>query len=95
MVARRESELPPMKNRSTVERKSERELVITRTVNGPARIVFEARGLGTSCSSFDGYRSRRACYCFPARWMFVSEAGTAWCSASRAQRWRSSARTAK
>ena len=32
----------PMKNRTTVERKSERELVITRTFNGPARIVFEA-----------------------------------------------------
>jgi uncharacterized protein YndB with AHSA1/START domain len=31
-----------MRNRTTVERKSERELVITRTVNGPARIVFEA-----------------------------------------------------
>jgi uncharacterized protein YndB with AHSA1/START domain len=31
-----------MKNRTTVERKSERELVITRTFNGPARIVFEA-----------------------------------------------------
>jgi uncharacterized protein YndB with AHSA1/START domain len=31
-----------MKNRTTVERKSERELVVTRTVNGPARIVFEA-----------------------------------------------------
>jgi uncharacterized protein YndB with AHSA1/START domain len=31
-----------MKNRTSVERKSERELVITRTVNGPARIVFEA-----------------------------------------------------
>ena len=30
------------KNRTTVERKSDRELVITRTVNGPARIVFEA-----------------------------------------------------
>src|ERR1051326_5693948 len=27
---------------TTVERKSERELVITRTINGPARIVFEA-----------------------------------------------------
>jgi uncharacterized protein YndB with AHSA1/START domain len=40
MDARRESE--PMKNRTTVERKSERELVVTRTVNGPARIVFEA-----------------------------------------------------
>ncbi len=31
-----------MKNRSTVERKSERELVVTRTFDGPARIVFEA-----------------------------------------------------
>src|ERR1051326_2059334 len=27
---------------TTVERKSERELVITRTINGPARLVFEA-----------------------------------------------------
>jgi uncharacterized protein YndB with AHSA1/START domain len=42
MDARRESEPTPMKNRTTVERKSERELVVTRTVNGPARIVFEA-----------------------------------------------------
>jgi uncharacterized protein YndB with AHSA1/START domain len=31
-----------MTNRTTVERKSERELVVTRTFNGPARIVFEA-----------------------------------------------------
>ena len=31
-----------MKHRTTVERKSERELVVTRTFNGPARIVFEA-----------------------------------------------------
>jgi uncharacterized protein YndB with AHSA1/START domain len=31
-----------MKNRTTVERKSERELVVRRTFNGPARIVFEA-----------------------------------------------------
>ena len=42
MDARREGELPPMKNRTTVERKSERELVVTRTFNGPARLVFEA-----------------------------------------------------
>ena len=42
MDARRESEPIPMKNRTTVERKSERELVVTRTFNGPARIVFEA-----------------------------------------------------
>jgi uncharacterized protein YndB with AHSA1/START domain len=31
-----------MKNPTTVERKSDRELVVTRTVNGPPRIVFEA-----------------------------------------------------
>jgi uncharacterized protein YndB with AHSA1/START domain len=42
MDARRESEPTPMKNRTTVERKSEREIVVTRTFNGPARIVFEA-----------------------------------------------------
>jgi uncharacterized protein YndB with AHSA1/START domain len=30
------------KTRTTAERKSERELVVTRTFNGPARIVFEA-----------------------------------------------------
>jgi uncharacterized protein YndB with AHSA1/START domain len=31
-----------MNNCTTIERKSERELVVTRTFNGPARIVFEA-----------------------------------------------------
>ncbi|WP_225773313.1 SRPBCC family protein [Inquilinus sp. Marseille-Q2685] len=31
-----------MKNRTAVERKSERELVVARTFDGPARIVFEA-----------------------------------------------------
>ena len=42
MDARRESELTVVRNRTTVERKSERELVVTRTFNGPARLVFEA-----------------------------------------------------
>jgi uncharacterized protein YndB with AHSA1/START domain len=42
MGASRESELTSMKNVTTVERKFERELVVTRTFNGPARIVFEA-----------------------------------------------------
>src|ERR671927_1831674 len=42
MDARRDIEPTPMKNRTTVERKSERELVVTRTFNAPARIVFEA-----------------------------------------------------
>src|SRR3954451_7202949 len=42
MDATRESEPTPMKNGTTVDRKSERELVTTRTFDGPARIVFEA-----------------------------------------------------
>ena len=42
MDARREIEPTPMKNRTTVERNSERELVVTRTFNAPARLVFEA-----------------------------------------------------
>ena len=42
MDARRETETSPMKNSTTIERKSDRELVVTRTVNGPARLVFEA-----------------------------------------------------
>ena len=40
--ARSESEPTRTKNRTTVERKSERELVVTRTINGSARIVFQA-----------------------------------------------------
>ena len=42
MDARNEIETTPMKNPTTTERTSERELVVTRTFNGPARIVFEA-----------------------------------------------------
>jgi uncharacterized protein YndB with AHSA1/START domain len=40
--AKKESEPNTMKNLTTIERKSEREIVVTRTINGPARIVFEA-----------------------------------------------------
>ncbi len=42
MDDRRESEPTPMKNGTTVERKSECELIVTRNFNAPARIVFEA-----------------------------------------------------
>ena len=42
MDANRGSELTPTNSRTSVERKSERELVVTRTINGPARLVFEA-----------------------------------------------------
>ena len=42
METRRETEPTPMKNDTTVERRSEREIVVTRTFNGPPRIVFDA-----------------------------------------------------
>jgi uncharacterized protein YndB with AHSA1/START domain len=42
MDARRESEATLVRNQTTAERKSERELVVTRTINGAARTVFEA-----------------------------------------------------
>ena len=42
MEINRESDVTATKNRTEVERKSERELVVTRTVNAPARLVFEA-----------------------------------------------------
>ena len=42
MEARRENEPTPKKNPTTVERTSEREVVVTRIFDGPARLVFEA-----------------------------------------------------
>jgi uncharacterized protein YndB with AHSA1/START domain len=42
MDATRVSEPTSTKDSATVERTSERELVVARTVNGPARIVFDA-----------------------------------------------------
>jgi uncharacterized protein YndB with AHSA1/START domain len=42
MNAAKASEPGAMTNRTTAERKSDRELVVTRTFNAPARIVFEA-----------------------------------------------------
>jgi uncharacterized protein YndB with AHSA1/START domain len=42
MDARRETEPARTENRTTTERTSDRELVVTRTFNAPARIVFEA-----------------------------------------------------
>ena len=59
MDARNESETAAMKSRTTVERKSERELVVTRTFDGPARIVFEA-WTRPELSSGGGCRSRSA-----------------------------------
>jgi uncharacterized protein YndB with AHSA1/START domain len=42
MDAKTQSEPAATKNLTDVERKSERELVVTRIFNGPARLVFEA-----------------------------------------------------
>jgi uncharacterized protein YndB with AHSA1/START domain len=42
MAAGRENEPNPMKNRTMAARTSDRELVVTRTFNAPAHIVFEA-----------------------------------------------------
>jgi uncharacterized protein YndB with AHSA1/START domain len=42
MDAKRENDPSSAKNRTTVERKSERELVVTRAFNAPARMLFEA-----------------------------------------------------
>ena len=88
------AEVAPIKNRTTVERTSDRELVVTRTVNGPARLVFEAwtkpelfrrwwvpKSLGMSLLSCD---------------MDVRVGGTTvWSSHSGTHRRRSSARTRK
>lgn len=42
MDARSEGEAAPVKHHTQVERKSDLELIVTRTVNAPARLVFEA-----------------------------------------------------
>src|SRR5262245_22523052 len=42
MDARRRGELAPMKNVTKVERKSDREVVVTRSFDAPAHLVFEA-----------------------------------------------------
>lgn len=42
MDGRREAEAAPVNNRTTVERTSDREVVVTRTFDAPARLVFEA-----------------------------------------------------
>lgn len=42
MDAERSSQPGSVKNRMSLERKSERELVVTRTIDAPPRIVFEA-----------------------------------------------------
>jgi hypothetical protein len=79
MDARREGERRHEQH-TTVERKSERELVVTRTFNAPARIVFEA-WTKPECSAVVGAEvDGRAL--LSARWMFVSAASTVSSSAT-------------
>ncbi len=42
MNTKKDNQTVPAKYDTTVERKSDRELVVTRTFNGPARLVFDA-----------------------------------------------------
>ena len=42
MDTRKDSGTNATKNNTTVDRKSDRELVVTRTFNGPAHVVFNA-----------------------------------------------------
>src|SRR3954471_22069645 len=42
MDERKASERPPVKNVTKVERRSDREVVVTRSFDAPARLVFEA-----------------------------------------------------
>jgi hypothetical protein len=57
MDARRESEATLTKNDTEVERKSELELAVTRTINAPARLVFEA-WTNADYSGDGGYANR-------------------------------------
>jgi hypothetical protein len=97
MDAKRENEPAPTMKRTTVERKSERKLVITRTINGPARIVFEALYQARAAQAVVGTEVHWRVPALPARRMFVSGAGTVWCSATTPPQslWNSSVGTSK
>ena len=96
MDAGRSSQASPMKNRMSVERRSERELVVTRTINAPPRIVFEA---WTKAELFQRWWVPKSfgLSCFPASSTFAWAARTASCSATLPPRspWRSTAGTSK
>ena len=86
--AKRESEPTPMKNRTTVERTSERELVVTRTFNGPARIVFEA---WTKPELFRRWWAPKSMGMSLRSCEMDVRAGASYVSSSNPMRWRSSA----
>ena len=60
MSARKDGETKPTKNRTTVEPKAEREIVVTRTFDAPARIVFQA---WTTPELFKRCGCRNRCRC--------------------------------
>lgn len=80
-----------MKNRTAVERRSERELVVTRTVNGPARLVFEA---WTKAELFRRSWVPKS-YGLDLRWTFAWAGRTAWFSATEIRPWTFSAPTSR
>ena len=92
MDARRGSEPTPMKNRTTVERKSERELVVTRIFNGPARIVFEA---WTKPELFKQWWAPKSMGMSLLSCEMDVRVGAGPVSSSNPMLWRSSARTSK
>jgi len=87
---------PAAMNRTAVERKSDRELVVTRTFNAPAHIVFEAWSKPELFKRWWVPKSV-ACRCSRATWMCAPGARIASSSVIRpsTNRWRSSARTEK
>ena len=95
MNARKDGEPNPTNNRTTVEPKSEREVVVTRTFDAPARIVFQA---WTTPALFKRWWVPKS---MPLALLSyeadtVSEAATVSCSTSTARRrWRSSASTSR
>ena len=52
------SEAIPAKSHAAVERRSGRELVVTRAINGPARLVFEAWTKGRTIQEVVGTQNR-------------------------------------
>jgi uncharacterized protein YndB with AHSA1/START domain len=94
MDARREGEATPATNPTTVERTSERDLVVTRTVNGPPRLVFEA---WTKAELFRRWWVPRSYgLTLLACEMDVRVGGrTGWCFATKIRPWNSSAPTSK
>ena len=91
MFETKDSESNATKYATTVERKSERELVVTRTFNGPAHIVFDAWTKPELLQRW-WYRSRLERPSSPARSMLVRGASTVSSSVMlpRSSRWHSS-----